>query len=195
MKIAITGHTKGIGKSLLDLFESNGHNVMGFSKSQGFNIEDPISVEEILDFSEDCDVFINNAYYVGAQKNLLINLINRWEGKNKVIVNINSKATLMPAELLNSNAVNSFMKEYAADKQEQTNIIMDRIFKSSPHIINILTGVVDTDMGKAYDCKKMSTVDVAKFIYMLVEFKDTIAVQHIVFDVPGLNWKDIKPNA
>ena len=40
----------------------------------------------------------------------------------------------------------------------------------------------------------MSTVEVAKFIYMLVEFKDIIAVQHIVFDVPGLNWKDIKSN-
>jgi hypothetical protein len=192
MKIALTGHTRGVGKSLLDLFKSNGHTVIGFSKSQGFDISDPVSIEKILDSLADYDVFINNAYCVIGQKTLLVRLINQWEGTNKVIVNINSKASLIPDKLLNSDAIPLVMKEYVANKKEQTNIIMDRIFKASPHIINIVTGIVDTDMSKEFNCKKLSTKDLAKFIYMLVEFKDIVAVQNIIVDVPGLDWDNIK---
>jgi hypothetical protein len=192
MKIALTGHTRGVGKSLLDLFKSNGHTVIGFSKSQGFDISDPVSIEKILDSLADCDVFINNAYCVIGQKTLLVRLINQWEGTNKVIVNINSKASLIPDKLLNSDAIPLVMKEYVANKKEQTNIIMDRIFKASPHIINIVTGIIDTNMSKEFNCKKLSTNDLAKFIYMLVEFKDIVAVQNIIVDVPGLDWENIK---
>ena len=34
MKIAITGHTKGIGKAIADLYP----NVIGFSRSKGYDI-------------------------------------------------------------------------------------------------------------------------------------------------------------
>ena len=56
MKIAITGHTKGIGKACADVFSE--HEVIGFSRSNGFDIQ---AIEPILDSSNDCDVFINNA--------------------------------------------------------------------------------------------------------------------------------------
>ena len=37
MKIAITGHTKGIGKACFDLFNTD-NNCIGFSRSNGFDI-------------------------------------------------------------------------------------------------------------------------------------------------------------
>ena len=39
MKISITGHSKGIGKACFDLL-SKEHNVVGFSRSNGFNIKE-----------------------------------------------------------------------------------------------------------------------------------------------------------
>ena len=38
MKIAITGHTKGIGKCIKDLLEKDGHEVVGASTSTGINV-------------------------------------------------------------------------------------------------------------------------------------------------------------
>ena len=62
MKIAITGHTKGIGKACVDLFD---HECIGFSRSNGFDIDK--SITSIVRASKDCDVFINNAFNYHSQ--------------------------------------------------------------------------------------------------------------------------------
>lgn len=69
MKIAITGHTKGIGKSLYDYFCKNNHTVFGFSRSNGYDIN--LNQDRILDVVKDCDVFINNASSNDSQLQLL----------------------------------------------------------------------------------------------------------------------------
>ena len=58
MKIAITGHTSGIGKGILEYY-SGEHEVIGFSLENGYNIND---YNRILEETKDCDIFINNAY-------------------------------------------------------------------------------------------------------------------------------------
>ena len=40
MKIAITGHTKGIGQAIYDLLGQE-HDVIGYSRSNGYNINQP----------------------------------------------------------------------------------------------------------------------------------------------------------
>ena len=57
MKIAITGHTRGIGKACADVFRHD--TIYGYSRSNGYDIKD---AEDIFKSAEDCDVFINNAY-------------------------------------------------------------------------------------------------------------------------------------
>ena len=44
MKIAITGHTKGIGKAIADLYP----NVIGFSRSNGYDISKLDTIENII---------------------------------------------------------------------------------------------------------------------------------------------------
>jgi|TARA_B100000073_G_scaffold338407_1_gene335527 hypothetical protein len=61
MKYAITGHSRGIGKCCYDLFTADGHEVLGFSRSNGYDIRDPESRKQIVEQSLDADVFINNA--------------------------------------------------------------------------------------------------------------------------------------
>ena len=91
MKISITGHTKGIGKAIYDVL-SEEHDVIGFSRSNGFNISDP---RKIFVASIGCDVFINNAYIMDTkdQINLFNMFFEQWkDDPNKFIVNIGSKS-------------------------------------------------------------------------------------------------------
>lgn len=57
MKIAITGHTKRIGKAIYDAFP----NSLGFSKSTGYDINNKDSRAKIVQAISDCDIFVNNA--------------------------------------------------------------------------------------------------------------------------------------
>jgi hypothetical protein len=85
-----------------------------------------------------------------------------------------------------------FMQEYVREKLEQKNIVASRFFKGSPHIINVTLGLVDTDMAKVFNSKKLTTSDVAALIYHLVSIRDVVAVQDILIEVPGLDWDSIK---
>lgn len=59
MKIAITGHTSGIGKCLFENL-SQEHDVTGYSRSNGFDISNTENREQIA--NTEYDIFINNAY-------------------------------------------------------------------------------------------------------------------------------------
>jgi nucleoside-diphosphate-sugar epimerase len=59
-KIALTGHTRGIGKALADIFTDQGHNVEGYSKSNGYDIGEQLVRNTILEQTKNFDIFINN---------------------------------------------------------------------------------------------------------------------------------------
>jgi hypothetical protein len=98
MKYAITGHTQGIGKCLYDRLSPN---ILGFSKSTGYNINNKFDREKIIEEIKNCDVFINNAHENFGQILLLIDLFKKWyNNSNKTIINIGSGITevTVPAE-------------------------------------------------------------------------------------------------
>lgn len=91
MKIyAITGHTYGIGKAIYNKLSPN---CLGFSKSIGYDITKKEDRLKILNESESCDVFINNACDGFGQSNLCLDLWHRWKNKNKIIINVGSRIT------------------------------------------------------------------------------------------------------
>ena len=182
MKIGITGHTKGLGKAFADMFEQAGHEVVGFSRSNGYDINEKI--DDIVNASKDLDIFINNAYAYWAQGELLKRMVAEWEGTDKVIVNISSKMSLLsePPE---------YAKDYAYNKAHQNSFIAKRYIMSSPQILNVNLGLVDTDMSKGFQAKKMNPQDVAKLIGELLKYRKLIYVQEIMIDVPGQDWKDL----
>ena len=87
MKIGITGHTSGIGKAISDKLLDLGHEVRGFSRSNGFDISDPMPIVEA---SGDCDVFINNAHSGYHQTTLLYRLYERWKRREGLILSVGS---------------------------------------------------------------------------------------------------------
>jgi nucleoside-diphosphate-sugar epimerase len=93
MKIAITGHTAGIGQALAKQYSDRGHEIVGLSKREGNNIR---VVPKIADLIEPCDMFINNAQAGYAQTELLFEMANRWAGTKKHIVVISTMMTQDP---------------------------------------------------------------------------------------------------
>jgi len=92
MKIAITGHSAGIGKSLTKLYIEQGHEVVGLSRRNGYNIR---SLPKVAGMIEPCNMFINNAQIGYAQTELLFEVWRRWQGQQKYIINISTQMTDM----------------------------------------------------------------------------------------------------
>ena len=89
MKIAITGHTKGIGRAIKKLLEKDGHEVVGASTSNGINVMRTKSVINWIT-KEDPDIFINNVYAPDSQCHILYQLYELWQYEEKHIINLGS---------------------------------------------------------------------------------------------------------
>ena len=90
MRIAITGHKKGIGKAFADQLASLGHEIVGISRSDGENIRRTAHTASII---EPCDMLINNAISFYAQTELLFEVWHRWQHSEQehLIWNISTK--------------------------------------------------------------------------------------------------------
>jgi len=97
MKIAITGHSAGIGQALAQQYTQRGHEIVGLSKRNGNNIR---IIPKIADLIEPCDVFINNAQAGYAQTELLFEMAQRWQNTKKHIVIISTMMTQDPVSRL-----------------------------------------------------------------------------------------------
>ena len=80
MKIAITGHTKGIGKCIFDNIISD-----GFSRTNGFDITKP---DTFIDSIKNFDVFINNTFHPTYQKEVFEKLFNIWKYEEKTLAGV-----------------------------------------------------------------------------------------------------------
>jgi hypothetical protein len=122
-KAIITGHTSGIGKQFYDHLVSEGYEVIGFSKTNGHDIERDI--DKIVSASEGCDVFINNAYANGIQ----LELFNRLYSKVKKIIVCGSIA---------SDSPDPTRPEYSQHKKELKEQVMAVANKKEPGNADIL---------------------------------------------------------
>jgi NADP-dependent 3-hydroxy acid dehydrogenase YdfG len=80
MKIAITGHKRGIGRAFHNQLEQWGHDIVGISRSDGENIRRTAHTASII---EPCDMFINNAISLYAQTELLFEVWHRWRTSDR----------------------------------------------------------------------------------------------------------------
>lgn len=192
MKIVITGHTRGLGKALSQIFDSSENTIVGFSKSSGCDISLDSDRKLILKELETADIFINNAYEPKGQTILLREAMNLWDGTNKYIVNIGSKCTSSFINNVTNPYVRSFIDEYTITKQEQEQLIKSKLRKSFPRILNVIPGVIDTEMASIIESKKLNPKDIAALIYQMFLLRDTVAVQELTIDVPDADWDQLK---
>jgi len=171
LKIAITGHSKGIGKACYDLL-SEEHEVIGLSRSNGYTIDE---VEHIILVANSCDVFINNAYSGTQQSIIFDRLFQMWRNDDmKTIVNINSRSKY--------DGVRTSL--YGADKKHLDHIAQSNVFSDMNkrvRVININPGYVDTDMvpPRAKDYNKLSPITVAEAIKWCIDKPQEIEINEL----------------
>ena len=140
MKIAITGHSAGIGQALSVQYTALGHEVVGLSRRSGYNIR---SVPKVAEMVQSCDMFINNAQVGFAQTELFWEVWARWRGQQKTIVNISTKMTaskLAPREQWDQYLV----QKKALELAHQQCILRDE----KPKLILINPGMIATQLGQ-----------------------------------------------
>lgn len=113
MKIAITGHTAGIGKEFAKQLRSRGHNIVGISRREGENIR---RIAHTATLIEPCDFFINNAQTNYAQTELLYEVWKRWRDKKKYIWNISTMMTREPVNSTPDGQEDLVMSQYRNQK-------------------------------------------------------------------------------
>lgn len=84
-KVAVTGHTKGLGKAIYQHFDDS----VGMSRANGFDIRDDRYHHKFVEQIKDCDVFVNCAQDHFGQTEILFYVAHHWQGK---IINIGSQA-------------------------------------------------------------------------------------------------------
>ena len=140
MKIAITGHSAGIGQALARCYADRGQEIIGLSRRTGFNIK---VLPRVVDAVEPCDVFINNAQVGFAQTELLFEMHRRWTGTNKTIINISTMMTQDPVSVLPD------MDQYRIQKVALEQAVMQlRGKEGSPNLVIVRPGNIATSIDK-----------------------------------------------
>lgn len=143
MKIAITGHTAGIGQALANIYSNTGHEIVGLSRRNGYNIR---NIPKIVSMVEHCDIFINNAQAGFAQTELLFAVFKIWQAnKDKKIIVISSMLTLMPV----SSLPGIEMTEYYVQKKSLEEAVSQlRNLNVGPQILLVKPGAIATQPGQ-----------------------------------------------
>ena len=181
-KIAITGHTKGIGLAISELL-SQKHKIRGYSKSNGNNIMRPAGiVKDIVEW--DADIFINNAYAPEAQVRILYKLYEQWEHKPKLIINMGATS---------SDSINNFTRHgynkdwtpYVSDKArlDWASLQLSNIYIPGKCAVTLLKpGLVETESSPIGADWALTTQAVAKMAETIVNVYPDIQIRNLSFD-------------
>jgi|TARA_R110001592_G_scaffold19732_1_gene80536 hypothetical protein len=174
MKVAITGHTSGIGeciKDVLELTSGNGQEELElkcYSRSNGWNLAESNGralLQDILEFSP--DIFFNNAWHPDVQNMLCEKLHKKWSDTNKVIVNTGSITAYVPHSVLDENNV------YAQNKKALKDYCLLESFKypyeNSCQLINFSWGFVETGLIGRNDVSKEALIDPVEAATIMIE--------------------------
>lgn len=151
MRIAITGDTAGIGAALGRALAKRGHDIVGLSKRNGYNIRITPKIVELI---RDCDMFVNNAQVDFAQTQLLYGVWRCWqEHPEKTIWNISTMLTQCPSTTditdLDPVDMNMYRNQKLALEDAHNQL---KFFGHGPKMCLIKPGNVNTHPGKTRAC-------------------------------------------
>ena len=178
-KILITGHTRGIGKAIFDLFKENGFACKGVSKSTGYDIEN--DTDRIVDMVKSFGYVVLNAYKDDSQTIMLKKIIEKYQNFNKKIAVITSTSGTSAGEDENFNE-----PDYVEYCQHKKNLIdcvsnaQQELIKKPLSVFDICPDVVDTDMteGLWEEWPKLKAEEVAECVWLC--FNKTYNINKIV---------------
>lgn len=138
MKIAITGHSAGIGQALSKVYESRGHEIVGLSRRNGYNIR---SLPKILNPIRNCDMLINNAQSGYGQVELLFAVWEMWQNdESKIIMNISTMMTIDPVSVIDGLTYDAYRIQKLALEEAFSQLR----YKGGPKLIMVKPGAIAT---------------------------------------------------
>jgi NADP-dependent 3-hydroxy acid dehydrogenase YdfG len=189
MRVAITGHTRGIGHAIAEDLQKHGHDVVGFSSSTGHDLRDRSQRDHALEQIYECDVFIDNAFLDPKQAHRPVNWVpiemlyevhRAWRGQeNKTIVVIGSETQNQP---MTQDHPYQIHKKALAEACRQL-----RGVARWPRVIQVNPGATDTDQIRHKNWIKMDAAEVAQVVRYCLDNLDRIYVNEITF-TPGRKY-------
>jgi|TARA_R110001583_G_scaffold117290_2_gene268377 NAD(P)-dependent dehydrogenase (short-subunit alcohol dehydrogenase family) len=178
-KIAIVGHTRGIGKAIADLYRKKNYTVVGLSSSNGYDLH--CSQVEIMEQLDDCQLIVLNAYVGKGQMNLLKRIYGRFVFEDKKVVVITSTSGTPIGE--DEDLQNPEYIDYCENKKNLIGYIEElqqELLNKPLSVYDICPDVVDTDMTKGLwvDLPKLTADEVAEAVRYC--FESTFNVNKIV---------------
>jgi NAD(P)-dependent dehydrogenase (short-subunit alcohol dehydrogenase family) len=178
-KIAIVGHTRGIGKAIADLYRKKNYTVVGLSSSNGYDLH--CSQVEIMEQLNDCQLIVLNAYVGKGQMNLLKRIYGRFVFEDKKVVVITSTSGTPIGE--DEDLQNPEYIDYCENKKNLIGYIEElqqELLNKPLSVYDICPDVVDTDMTKGLwvDLPKLTADEVAEAVRYC--FESTFNVNKIV---------------
>ena len=178
-KIAIIGHTKGIGKAIADLYKKKKYQVIGLSSSNGYDLQ--CSQVEIMEQLDDCPLVVINAYVGGGQMTLLKRIYGKYLFENKKVAVITSTSGTPIGE--DEDLQNPEYIDYCENKKNLIGYIEElqqELLNKPLSVYDICPDVVDTDMTKGLwvDLPKLTADEVAEAVRYC--FESTFNVNKIV---------------
>lgn len=171
MRVAITGHTSGIGAAIAEILSQRGDEVLGFSRSNGYDISD---CRKIVGEIAQCDALINNAHAGFAQVDLLHAAFTAWERwpQRRTIITIGSKA---------SDTLNR-VHPYATEKAAIEHACQQLSGLGRTRICLVRPGYVDTPRVENISAPKLDPVAVAKTVCWVLDQPPDVVVESITLN-------------
>ena len=178
-KIAIVGHTRGIGKAIANLYRKKNYEVVGLSSSNGYDLQ--CSQVEIMEQLDDCQLIVLNAYVGRGQLTLLKRIYGKFVFDNKKVVVITSTSGTPIGE--DEEFLDPEYVEYCKNKKtliEYIEQLQQELLNKPLSVYDVCPDVVDTDMTKGLweDLPKLKAEEVAEAVRYC--FESTFNVNKIV---------------
>ncbi len=166
-RIFVTGHTRGIGKAIFDLYKSKNYFCYGVSKSEG------------LDVDKDCDAIVQqmanfkyivlNAYAKDSQLRMLRAIIDLYKNDEKHVAVITSTSGTQAG--MDSSLKQQEYNWYCKNKKQLIEFIekaQQDLYDYPIQIYDVCPDTVDTDMsdGLWEEYPKLNAEDVAECVDM-----------------------------
>jgi short-subunit dehydrogenase len=182
-KIAIVGHIRGIGKAIADLYKKKKYEVIGMSRSNGFDIIH--DQEKIIENIQGCHLVVLNAHADRGQLNLLKRIYGLYAYDKMKVAVITSTSGLDEEPDYSQFQIWDKFKyvQYCEIKKELIKYIEELQHESISKplsVYDVCPDVVDTDMTKGLwqDLPKLTAHEVADAVRYC--FESTYNVNKVV---------------
>jgi len=169
-KIAVIGHTRGIGKAIADLYRRKKYEVVGLSRSTGYDLA--TDQEKIVSKIVDCEFIVINAFAGKGQYDLLKKIYSEYHHHYKKVVVITSTSGTPQGK--DEDILSADYNDYCWHKEyliQYVNDLQEELFNKPLSVYDVCPDVVDTDMIKGMweGLPKLKTKEVADAVRYCLE--------------------------